>query len=121
MDLPLDRFATSEVATLNIEGLPGITITYANLAEFLDNAERLQQVKQPPLGEKSIGKKSKERTKKRKRDSTSPEQLSSDREREFRNAEGEVERRTVVKDRDFQCQTEAGINIPERRQSRRTR
>lgn len=68
-----------------------------------------------------MGKKSRERIKKRKRHSTSPEQLSSDREREFRDAERKVEGRAVVEDSDFHGQTGGGINIPERRQSYRTR
>ncbi|KFZ24289.1 hypothetical protein V502_01229 [Pseudogymnoascus sp. VKM F-4520 (FW-2644)] len=34
LHLPLDYFATSEVATLEPEGLPGVTITYANLLSF---------------------------------------------------------------------------------------
>jgi hypothetical protein len=117
--IPLDSFADSEVATLKSEGLPGITITYPKLAEFLDKAERLQRTRQPALGEESIGKKLKWQTKKRKRHSTPTEQLSSDREREFRNAERKVEGRTVVEDRDFQGQTRGSIDIPERRQSRR--
>jgi hypothetical protein len=112
---------TSEVATLESEGLPGITITYTKLAEFLDKAERLQRIRQPALGEKSSGKKSRRQTKKRKRRSTPPEQLSSDREREFRDAESKVEGRTVIEDRDFQHQTRGGMDIPERRQSRSMR
>ncbi|KFY32153.1 hypothetical protein V493_00464 [Pseudogymnoascus sp. VKM F-4281 (FW-2241)] len=121
LHLPLDYFATFEVATLNPEGLPGITITYAKLAEFLDQAERLQRIRQPALGEKRIGKKSSRQTRKRKRRSTPPEQLSSDRERDFRNAESKVEGRTVVEDGDFEHRTREGIDIPERRQSRRMR
>jgi hypothetical protein len=105
--------------TLKPEGLPGITITYAKLAEFLDEAEGLQRVRQPALGEKRIGKESRRRTKKRKRRSTPTEQLSSDREREFRDAESNVERRTVVEDGDFEHQTREGMDIPE--WSRRTR
>ncbi|KAG4426843.1 hypothetical protein IFR04_000274 [Cadophora malorum] len=58
LHLPLDCFADSEVATFDSEELPGITITYPQLAEFLDKAERLQRTKQPVLGEESIGKKS---------------------------------------------------------------
>jgi hypothetical protein len=121
LHLPLDCFPTSEVATLNSVGLPGITITYTKLAEFLDKAERLQRIRQPALGEKSIGKKSRRQTKKRKRHSTPTEQLSSDREGEFRDAESKVEGRTVVEDGDCQDQTRGGMDIPERRQSRRMR
>jgi hypothetical protein len=66
-----------------------------------------------------MGKKSGRRTKKRKRPSTPTEQLSSDREREFRDAESKVEGLTVVEDGDFQDQTKGGMDIPKRRQSRR--
>ncbi|CZT08279.1 uncharacterized protein RCO7_11545 [Rhynchosporium graminicola] len=78
LHLPLDWFADSEVATFNSEGLPGITITYAQLAEFLDKAERLQRTRQPVPGEESISKKSRRRTKKRRRPSTPIEEISSD-------------------------------------------
>jgi hypothetical protein len=121
LHLPLDCFATSEVATLKSEGLPGITITYTKLAEFLDKTARLERISQPALGEKSIGKKSRRQTKKRKRYSTPTEQLSSDRERELGDAEGKVEGRTVVEDKDFQHQTKGGVDIPGKRQSRRMR
>ena len=70
-------------------------------------------------GRKALEKKSKRRTKKRKRPPTPTEQLSSDREREFRDAESKVEGRMVVEDRDFEDQTTGGIDIPERKLSRR--
>jgi hypothetical protein len=68
-----------------------------------------------------MGKKSRRHTKKRRRPSTPIEQLSPNREREFRDAERKVEGRTVVEDSDFQHQTKGGVDIPERRQSRRMR
>lgn len=119
LHIPLDCFADSEVASIKSEGLPSITITYPQLAEFLDKAESLQRNTQPAFGEESTGKKSTRQFKKRKRDSTPAEQLSSDTERKFCEAESEAERRTVVEDTDFQDQTTGGIDIPERRQSRR--
>jgi len=63
------------------------------------------------LGEKSTGKKSRRQTKKRKRHSTPTEQLSSDRERGFHDAESKVEGRTVVEDRDFEHQIKGGMDI----------
>jgi hypothetical protein len=87
--------------------------------EYLDKAEKLQWIRQSALGERSIGKKLGRRTKKRKRLSTPTEQLSSDREREFCDAESKVEGLTVVEDGDFQDQTKGGIDIPKRRQSRK--
>ena len=119
MHLPLDCFADSEVASFKSEGLPGVTIKYPPLAEFLDKAERHQRTRQPALGEESIGKKSRRRTKKRKRPPTPIEQLSSDREREFCDAEREVEGRTVVEDSDFQAQARGSMDIPERKMNRR--
>jgi len=68
-----------------------------------------------------MGKKSGRHTKKRKRPSTPTEQLSSDREREFLDTESKVEGRTVVENSDFQHQIRGGMDIPERRQSRRMR
>ncbi|KAH8751835.1 hypothetical protein BGZ57DRAFT_913231 [Hyaloscypha finlandica] len=119
LHLPLDYFANSEVATFKSDGIPGITITYPQLAEFLDKAERLQRIRQPAIGEESIGKKSSRRTKKRKRPPTPTDQISSDREREFRDVEREVEGRTVVEDSDFQGPARGNIDIPERKMNRR--
>jgi hypothetical protein len=119
LHLPLDCFATSKLTKFKSQGRPGVTITYAQFAEFLEKAERLQQVKQPALGEESTGIKSTQRIKKRKRPSTPVEQLSSDREVEFRDAESKAEGRTVVEDRDFQDQARGNMDIPKRRQSRR--
>ena len=51
------------------------------------------------------------KTKKRKRCSTPTEQLPSNREREFRDAESKVEGRIVVGDRDFQHQTRGEIDM----------
>jgi hypothetical protein len=65
-------------------------------------------------------KKSIQHTKKRKRPSTPIEQLSSDREREFRDVKSKLEGHTVVEESDFQHQTEGGVDIPKRRESRRT-
>lgn len=121
MHLPLNYFATFEEATLKPEGLPGVTITYATLAEFLDKAEGYQRVRQPALGETRIGKKSSRQTRKRKRRSTPLEKLSSNRETEFRDAESKVEGRAVVEDSDFEHRTREGIDIPKRRRSGRTR
>lgn len=101
LHLPLDYFANSKVVTFKSKEILGITITYPQLAEFLDKAERLQRTRQPATGEESIRKKSSRRTKKRKRPFTLTEQISLNREREFRNAEREVDRRTVVEDSDF--------------------
>jgi hypothetical protein len=119
--LPLDCFATSEIANFQNEGLPGFTISYTKLAQFLDRAERLQQMRQPALGEESGGKKSSRHTKKRKHPSTPTEQLSSGREKEFRDAEGKVKERTVIEDQDFPYQGSPSIDIPERRKSQRMR
>jgi len=121
LHIPLDRFATSEVATLKGEGLPEIKISYTSLAQFLNKAERLQSIRQPALRERSIGKKSSRQTKKRRRPPTPTEQLSSDRENEFCDAESKMEGRTVVEDKDFQDQTRSGTDILEMRKSRRTR
>ena len=101
MHLPLDCFATSEVANFHSEDLLGVTILYAKLAQFLNEAEKLQRKRQPALGEESGGKKSTLRTKKRKRPPTLTEELSSDRERGFRDTENTVEDRTVVEDTVF--------------------
>jgi hypothetical protein len=68
-----------------------------------------------------MGKKSIRHTKKKKRPSTPTEKLSSDRDREFPDAESKVEGRTVIEDSDFQHQTRDGVDIPERIQSRRMR
>jgi len=108
----LDCFADSEVATFDSEELPGITISYPQLAEFLDKAERLQHTKQPVLGEESIGKKSRRPTKKRKRPPTPIGEISSDKEMEFRDAENAVEGRTVVEDSDFRGQTRGTMDEP---------
>jgi hypothetical protein len=102
LHLPLDYFATSEVATFKSEGLLGITIPYLTLSEFLNKAERLQRTRQPALGEESIGKKSKRLTRKRKRPSTPTGQLSSNTERKYRDEERKEEGRTGVEDGDFQ-------------------
>merc|ERR1711939_382911 len=112
LHLPLDCFADSEVATFDSEELPGITISYPQLAEFLDKAERLQHTKQPVLGEESIGKKSRRPTKKRKRPPTPIGEISSDKEMEFRDAENAVEGRTVVEDSDFRGQTRGTMDEP---------
>ena len=85
----------------------------------LDEAERLQRTRQPALGEEGTGKKSRRRTKKRKRPPTLTEELSSDREMEFRNAEREAEGRIVIEDSDFRGQTSGSIDIPERKTNRR--
>jgi uncharacterized protein HemY len=79
------------------------------------------QIFASPAVTKSIEKKSKRRTKKRKRDNTLIEQLSSNREGEFRDAEREVKRVTVVEKSDFQAQINGGIEKLERRRSLRTR
>jgi len=112
LHIPLDCFADSEVATFDSEEHPGITITYPQLAEFLDKAERLHRTRQPVLGEESIGKKSRRRTKKRKRPPTPTEEISSDKEMEFRDAENAVEGRTVVEDSDFRGQTRGTMDEP---------
>jgi hypothetical protein len=104
-----------------VKGYQALQSRIQSLLSFLDKAERRQRIKQPALGEKSSKKKSRRQTKKRKRRSTPPEQLSSDREREFRDAESKVEGRTVIEDRDFQHQTRGGMDILERRQSRSMR
>ncbi|KAI9735395.1 MAG: hypothetical protein M1818_006401 [Claussenomyces sp. TS43310] len=121
LHIPLDRFATSEVATLKSEGLLGITIPYTCLAQYLNKAERLEGMRQPLLGEEGTGKKSTRPTRKRRRPHTPPEQLSSDREKEFRNAESRAAGRAEVEDGDFPNQTRAGMEIPNRRKSRRTK
>jgi hypothetical protein len=121
LHLLLDCFATSEVATFKSEGQPGITITYVELARFLDEAERLQRLKQPTPGEQRIGKKSTKRNRKRRRPSTPTEELSSDREREFCEAERNVEGRTVLEDSDFQSSSREGVDMSKRRQSNRMR
>ncbi|TVY43761.1 hypothetical protein LSUB1_G001257 [Lachnellula subtilissima] len=80
LHLSLDVFADAEVETMKSERLPRIMITYLELAEFLEKAERLQPTKRPPFGEASTRKKSSRRTKKRKRPSNLMEKLSSDRD-----------------------------------------
>jgi hypothetical protein len=80
----------------------------------LDGAERLQQTRQ--LGH---GKKSQRLTRKRKRSSTPMEELSSDRENVFLDAEKEVEERTSDDDRDFRGGVGEGINTLEIRRSKR--
>ncbi|TAQ90752.1 Phosphatidate phosphatase/4-nitrophenylphosphatase [Chlorociboria aeruginascens] len=118
LHLPLDYFAASDVPILKSEGVPGITITYPKLAEFLGKAERYELIR-PALGEKRIGMKLHQRTQKRERRSTSPEELSSDKEREFSAAEKKVDKATEAEDSDFEGQISSGIDIPERRRSRR--
>jgi len=99
--LPLDCFAPSEVANFPRQELLGITISYAKLAQFLNEAEKLQQRRQPVLGEESGGKKSTLYTKKTKRPVTLTEELSAYREKGFRDAERKGEDQAVVEDPDF--------------------
>ncbi|KAA8570597.1 hypothetical protein EYC84_002854 [Monilinia fructicola] len=94
----LSSFAPSEVVELK-EPTPDITITYAQLATFLNQAESMQQVKQLE-NEETGAKKSTRKTRKRKREAT-PTELPIKRERQFLEQEKRVERMTTRQDRAF--------------------
>ena len=114
MNLPLDCFATSETVSFGDEDIPGVTITYGALAAYLDKAEKLQSASLS-----GTGKKSKRRTRKRKYSSSSVEELLSDRENVFRDAEKGVEERATDEDRDFSGAAAEAFDIPQRRRSKR--
>lgn len=98
LHIPLSSFAPSEVVELK-EPTPDITITYAQLATFLNQAESMQQVKQLE-NEETGAKKSTRKTRKRKREAT-PTELPIKRERQFLEQEKRVERMTTRQDRAF--------------------
>lgn len=89
-------------------------ITYRQLAEYLNKAERLQQVRQPGHGQSSD-----RPTKKRRRPSIPPDDLSSDREDMFCETEKDVERHTSDADEGFPGSAGESFDIPERRRSKR--
>ncbi|KAI9736071.1 MAG: hypothetical protein M1818_006247 [Claussenomyces sp. TS43310] len=120
LSLPLNCFATSEIATLDSGPVPNIIITYKELARFLGTAEELQQVKQPALGGERHGVKSSRQTKKRKRSSTPPEEISFDKETIFRDAESKIEKQTAIEDTNFRGRIQ-GMDIPDRRRRRSKR
>lgn len=80
--LPLDCFATSEIAQFGGE-VANITISHATLALFLSRAETLKRLRHPLPGKEHVGKKSKRKTRKRRRPSTPADEIKSVKEARF--------------------------------------
>ncbi|KAG4024933.1 hypothetical protein MFRU_078g00040 [Monilinia fructicola] len=97
LDIPLDSFATSEVADLD-QPVPVISITYEKLAAFLNEGEELERIR----GKVEGGKKTSRKTKKRKREVTPMDlPLDSKKERKFLKAEKKEERVARLRDPSF--------------------
>jgi hypothetical protein len=106
--------STCKIVTFTAKEVPAITITYDRLAEYLNEAGSLQRIRQSGHPQSSD-----QPSKKRKRASTPLEELSSDAENLFRDAEEGDDVRTDDRDEDFQGQASHSTDLPERRRSKR--
>jgi hypothetical protein len=93
--LTLSDFATDKLC--DILDSPTLVITYGKLAQLLDRAEQMQQVRESAGGTKS-GRK----TKKRQRSSSPAEQIRSDDEARFLEDERRAIKKVAAEDEDFE-------------------
>uniref|UniRef100_A0A0B7KR42 Uncharacterized protein n=1 Tax=Bionectria ochroleuca TaxID=29856 RepID=A0A0B7KR42_BIOOC len=94
--LMLSDFATDILSALS--GSISLSITYKRLAELLDQAEQMHQVREQG---RSSGIKSQRITRKRKRPSPSADLIRSDDEADFRRQEQRAMERVAAEDGDF--------------------
>ncbi|CAH0035035.1 unnamed protein product [Clonostachys rhizophaga] len=91
-DLASDEISSADESVI-------LTIPFRRLADFLSQAERMQQVKEPKEGQPSI--KSSRRTRKRRLSSSSAEELRSGDEAKFLEQERRIADRAAAEDGDF--------------------
>jgi len=99
--LSLDDFATDEISTkIDLRTSTKVNITYEALAQFLNNAEKMQELQQ-----RRSGVESKRKTLKRERSSSPVDQLRSEDEAEQQDREKDAEERIEAMDGDFDPET----------------
>jgi hypothetical protein len=100
--LSLDDFATDKISTnIHFGDSTKVDVSYKKLAQFLNRAEEMQESQGPTQGSGAQSIKSKRQTRKRKRSSTSFDQLSSEDKAERQNQEAKTEERIDAAYDDF--------------------